>query len=203
MGSFVNNRALGLGGSGVLDSVQVVKGASVQAGVAGFETDEEFEGAGMVGETTEGCGGGAVFASALETAHFGVEELGLKTPDALSGPVGIGDEFDETAFDFGLWFELAGEPREDGLALGFEFAVVEGEFGAETVAEAVAGGVGFALGGDRPSGFGAVGAGSGGATFGCHWRFYYATEVGRGWRVIRVEVLFSLIWKMRFSVTRD
>jgi hypothetical protein len=37
--------------------------------------------------------------------------------------------------------------------------------GAEAVAEVVAGGVGFATGGDRPAGFCAVGARGGGAFF--------------------------------------
>jgi hypothetical protein len=77
-----------------------------------------------------------------------------------------GSDFYQVALVFGPGFQFADEAGVSGDPGFVGFLSGKGVEGAEAVAEAVLRGMGFALAGDRTSGFGSVGAGGGGSGFG-------------------------------------
>jgi len=101
--------------------------------------------------------------------------------------------FHQHALELGLRLQVGHIRGEDGGLTVMEFRVVEEDLGAQAMAKAVAGGVGFATGSDGSTGFCAIGAGGGGTAFGDHTTVLCA----RGLRVLACltagEFVFSLL----------
>jgi len=89
----------------------------------------------------------------------------LQFPKAGLTPPGQGHGSDQRMLDFGLRLERALEGGEEGGELAGGFRVGEKSSGSQAVLMAITRGVGFADGGDRSAGFGAVGTGGGGTFF--------------------------------------
>jgi hypothetical protein len=101
---------------------------------------------GSMGVLTKACDGG-------------VHEIGLGLDDLKLSPVGDGHRVDQVGFDGVAGLEVGCEIIAK-LDEGRWRILVQGAVGGgEAVADAVAGGIAFALGGDGSSGTGAVGAG--------------------------------------------
>ncbi|MBI3279409.1 MAG: hypothetical protein HYZ57_06150 [Acidobacteria bacterium] len=119
----------------------------------------------MIGETAEGAGlldGGAdglVGEFGLE-GHFPGDEDVLGSDDAEQAPVGKREVVDHGALEGVGGGEALEVAVEQCLKAKLGFTGQENGLGGEAVAEAVGGGPLFARGRDRPSGFGAVLAGS-------------------------------------------
>ncbi len=95
---------------------------------------------------------GAVFGFVADDGAF-------ETPGAEATPAGDGHAVDDVFFDFVGGLELGAEGFEDaGEALG-GFVGQDDGAGEEAVFGGIAGGVGFALGGNGAVGFGSVLAG--------------------------------------------
>jgi len=148
-------------------------GAEVLAVVAGFVAVDEIERAGIVAESAEGergTGGGILrgVRGFGAFAHFMLHGSLFNAPEPHLTPTGNGHVFDEGGFDVGLrlefFVESGEEPAEAVLGLAFE----DDGAGEHAVSYGVAGGGLFALRGDWASGFGSIGAGSLGLTFGTH-----------------------------------
>lgn len=113
-------------------------------------------------------GGRGLVGSGGRVGDVIVEGGFLEAPDAVLTPAGGGDGIDQHALGWGLGLVLLDEFVEEFEESGGLFGVEDDGFGEESVAGAVAGGVAFALGGDRPFGFGSVGAGGGDLRGGSH-----------------------------------
>jgi len=142
---------------------ETLEGKVVLAVVAGFVAAEVVEEAGVVGEVAEGaCGLGGVLGGG-EVSEFGGTVFGFvaddgafETPGAEATPAGDGHAVDDVLFDFVGGLELGAEGFEEaGETLG---GFVGQDYGSseETVLGGVAGGVGFAFGGEGALGFGSV-----------------------------------------------
>ena len=89
-------------------------------------------------------------------------------PEAHLTPAGYGHVFDERGFDGGLRLEFFVESGEESAEAILGLAFEDDGAGEHAVSYGVAGGGLFALRGDWASGFGSIGAGSLGLTFGTH-----------------------------------
>jgi hypothetical protein len=108
-------------------------------------------------EAREGKQGSQREGFTLEHVDFEPEEAGLP-------PVGYRDHVDQFSLMRGLRLKVALKGGDVCSKAGLGRSVGEqGCRGAETMPAAVSGGVGFTLGGDGSTGFGAVGARGGGA----------------------------------------
>ena len=172
------------GVSFLADLVETLEGAVVLAVVAAFVTIEGFAGSGVFAEGMEGEGdsGGGVFFFGAAFLDFVGEGGSFHAPEPHLAPAADGHGFDEAGFDFGGGFEvlveIGAEGHEAVAGLGFE----EDGVGEEAVADAVAGGAGFAVRGDGALGFGSVLAGGvalgGGGDAFTHGGFYFSGIVG-------------------------
>jgi hypothetical protein len=109
-------------------------------------------------EAREGKQGSQREGFTLEHVDFEPEEAGLP-------PVGYRDHVDQFSLMRGLRLKVALKGGDVCSKAGLGRSVGEqGCRGAETMPAAVSGGVGFTVGGDRATGFGAVGARSRGAS---------------------------------------
>jgi hypothetical protein len=201
LGSFVNNsffriRLVGRFDHRVRVGTEFQKaayGASELAIETGFEAVEQVEGAGVVGEGAKcqstDCVRIFIGHEGVEAASFPFHYGVFQFPDAGYQPVKMGHVFDDGVLGRGLGPVCAHEMVEDGDSFGFGCGIGEKGFGAQTVAEAVAGGVGYALGGDGPAGFGPVGARGGGAALGGGARGeHLAILCTGGWWIVVGEI---------------
>ena len=149
------------------------EGAVELAFVAGLVAEEEIEGATGVGEVTDGeggAGGGVVDGDGVVHGggkfHLMGDAGGFHGPDALLPPPGGDHFFDEGALGGGAGLVLFHEVVIQLVEELGHFAREDDGAGEEAVANGVERRVVFAAGGNRSTGFGAVGAGGSGTAFG-------------------------------------
>lgn len=174
LGSFVDIYFFGNSGAGIVRSPdanlgQAVDGAEILTVASGLDATDDVQSAAMIGQRPE-CEreqGGRTFArrDGFQAEDFTVEQRRFQFPEAALAPPGQGHGADQRVLDFGLRLELALERGEQGGQMVSGFPISEEGLGAQAVTEAVAGGIGSALGRDRSTRFGTVGTGGGSAFF--------------------------------------
>jgi len=153
-------------------SIEVGERALILAAVADLVAIEEFEGAGVVGEISEGEGSvhgrdlvvflvGVGIAGALLYVD-GVDVVGhFDAPEAAATPVRDGHDFDETALDDVFRLEQFVEIGEKFGEAGGGFRGKNNRGGEQAVAGGVLGGTGLALRSDGSVGVDGIGGGYG------------------------------------------
>jgi hypothetical protein len=110
------------------------------------------------GQAVKGRGGPGDLAAAAGVLHGLLEQFGLDGPRAAEAPGGGGEFFDPDVLEGAD----GGEALEQGVAVGHEvfgtLGAYEDLFGAQAVADGVAGTAGLAFGSFGAGGFGGVGS---------------------------------------------
>ena len=135
---------------------------------AGIVAEDEVEDAGIIGELAKGRGS-AVAGKAVWLPGNGGAELGtLDFPDAGEAPHRLSGNLDEIVFAGNGGCEISNGFGVQVVETFDEFTFHDNCIGSETVAARVLRGAALAVGRDRTTGFGAIGAGGGDLFFSCH-----------------------------------
>jgi hypothetical protein len=162
-------------GLGALEKTQLLEGPVITAVEGAFVADQHGQALLLIGNPLKDPGQAIIVVHVGEfpvdilgaAFDFGAKQVGFDGAEAAQAPAGDGHGLDQVHLDAAGGLELVDVGLAEELKVLDGFAREDDGFGAESMAEAVAGRGGLSFGGDGTLGFGAVGAG--GFAFGFRW----------------------------------